>query len=127
MWAKMGTAVIDRQKCLAWEQEKKCLVCDEVCPYDAVKFKRVEGLAVEVPHVIENRCAGCGFCERHCPVETPAIVLAPIGAVRLAGGSFREYGRGAGLDIVLRPKKTPEAPQSADEAGPNDLPPGFSE
>ncbi len=41
--AKVGTAWIARQNCLVWEQDKKCLVCDEVCPYSAVSFKTCAG------------------------------------------------------------------------------------
>jgi MauM/NapG family ferredoxin protein len=124
MWAKMGAAVIDRRKCLAWEQGKQCLVCDEVCPYNALRFMREDGIAVAVPHVLEDKCAGCGLCERHCPVESPAIVVSPAGAVRLAQGSFREYGREIGLSIELRPEISPET--SSEDAG-SVLPPGFSE
>lgn len=124
MWAKMGTAYVVRRKCLAWEQGKKCLVCDEVCPYNALRFMHEDGIAVAVPHVIEDKCAGCGLCERHCPVESPAIVVAPTGAVRLASGSYRKYGRETGLSIELRPETTPETPPEGVAGG---LPPGFSE
>jgi len=41
MHAKVGTAWIVRQNCLVWEQDRKCLVCDEVCPYNAVSFRAV--------------------------------------------------------------------------------------
>jgi len=124
MWAKMGTAVINRQKCLAWEQDKKCLVCDEVCLYDALLFVREPGLSVAVPSVIENKCSGCGMCEQHCPVESAAIVVEAIGAVRLAEGSFAAYGRDAGLRIEAHRKPAHAVPP--EEAAPG-LPPGFSE
>jgi len=65
--AKVGTAWIVRQNCLVWEQDKKCLVCDEVCPYSAVSFKPVPGLKNAAPFVVENKCIGCGWCELHCP------------------------------------------------------------
>ncbi|HPC48268.1 MAG TPA: 4Fe-4S binding protein, partial [Deltaproteobacteria bacterium] len=32
-YAKMGTARIDRETCLAWAKDTACLICDEVCPY----------------------------------------------------------------------------------------------
>ena len=41
-YAKLGTAVVDRHRCLAWEQNKECLVCDEVCPYNAIEPRLVE-------------------------------------------------------------------------------------
>jgi len=88
-YARMGTAVILKEKCLVWEQDKTCLICDEQCPYNAIVFKVAEGF--RRPFVIENKCNGCGFCEHACPVEGgAAIVVTPLGEVRLAEGSYRE-------------------------------------
>jgi len=133
IWAKVGTAHILRHKCLAWELDRKCLVCDEVCPYDAVVLKRVAGIKIPVPFVIENRCSGCGYCEHHCPVEAmPAIVVEPMDALRLSKGSYRQKGRSIGLTLELR-RKSPRiekgqspAPLNEGDAG-SGLPPGFSE
>jgi len=133
LWAKVGTAHILRQKCLAWEFDRKCLVCDEVCPYDAIDLKPEPGRKVAVPFVVENRCSGCGFCEHHCPVEArPAIVVEPMEALRLSAGSYRQQGRAIGLDLVLRTQKRASGEKGAvypldeyqDGQG---LPPGFSE
>jgi len=105
IWAKTGTAMINRQKCLAWEEQKPCLVCDEVCPFKAVKFKRIEGNAVAVPEVNETKCAGCGYCEHYCPVQNQAaIIVTPNGTLRLAKGSYEEQGRLRGLELSIRPK-----------------------
>ncbi|QLA15969.1 4Fe-4S binding protein [Desulfolutivibrio sulfoxidireducens] len=128
MWARMGTAHVLRHKCLAWEFDKKCLVCDEVCPYNALQFLMIEGHSVAVPFVLEDKCTGCGWCERHCPVTAkPAIVVEPMGAARLAAGSYREAGQAAGLRIERRPAGPYRDPTQAPSGqGPNDLPPGFS-
>jgi MauM/NapG family ferredoxin protein len=105
IWAKTGTAMINRQKCLAWEEQKPCLVCDEVCPFKAVEFKRIEGNPVAVPEVNETKCAGCGYCEHYCPVQNQAaIIVTPNGSLRLAKGSYEEQGRLQGLDLSIRPK-----------------------
>ncbi|GAB7082076.1 4Fe-4S binding protein [Megalodesulfovibrio paquesii] len=110
---KVGTARVRRQRCLAWEENKACLVCDEVCPYDAIELVRQPGLAVAVPVVHEERCAGCGYCEFHCPVRAErAIAVEPAAAVRLEQGSYLEENRARGLDIRLaihRPPPMPEA------------------
>jgi MauM/NapG family ferredoxin protein len=95
--AKVGTAWINRQNCLVWEQDKKCLVCDEVCPYKAVSFQPVPDRLNAAPFVTENKCVGCGWCESKCPVEgTSAIRVNIIGEIRLSSGSYvdkaREYG-----------------------------------
>jgi len=126
LWAKTGTAQVLRHKCLAWEFNRKCLVCDEVCPYNALEFRRAEGLDVAVPHVIEDKCTGCGWCERHCPVTAvPAIVVEPMGALRLADGSYREAGQSEGLRIERRPKKRHIDPAAPVRNGGDGLPPGF--
>jgi MauM/NapG family ferredoxin protein len=140
--AKVGTAWIVRQNCLVWEQDKKCLVCDECCPYNALSFQPVPGLRNAAPFVVENRCTGCGWCETKCPVEgAAAIRVNVIGEVRLATGSYVEKAREYGL--IFKAKDTsadrlapgtfdaPDAPleegsssqqQGAPDAG---LPPGF--
>ncbi len=104
IWAKTGTAVIMRQKCLAWEHKKSCMVCDEVCPYDAVEFEKKPEFPYPVPHVKEERCAGCGYCEHYCPVTNEAaIVITPMNELRLESGSYRETGRIRGSKLSLRP------------------------
>lgn len=97
-YAKVGTAWIARQNCLVWEQDKKCLVCDEVCPYNAISFQPVEGRQNAVPFVVANKCSGCGWCESKCPVEgTSAIRINIIGQIRLAEGSYVEKAKEYGL------------------------------
>ncbi len=102
IWAKTGTARIMREMCLAWEHQKRCMVCDEVCPYSAIKFRDEPGNPVPVPEVLEERCSGCGFCEHHCPVQNQsAIYVTPMGALRLNQGSYMQQGRSQGLNISL--------------------------
>lgn len=113
MWAKMGTAHVLRQKCLAWEWGKPCLVCKEVCPYGAIEMRRVESSPVTAPFVLGSRCTGCGACESRCPVQAEAAIqVEPMGSLRLAEGSFERAGRGMGLDIrravqTIRPPHGP--------------------
>jgi len=106
VWAKTGTAMINRQKCLAWEQQKPCMVCDEVCPYKAVEFRQIPDNPVAVPEVNEQKCAGCGYCEHYCPVQNQAaIIVTPNGALRLAKGSYEKEARLQGLELSIRPKE----------------------
>jgi ferredoxin-type protein NapF len=117
-WAKTGTARIMRDMCLAWEHQKRCMVCDEVCPYSAIKFRSEPGNPVPVPEVLEDRCSGCGFCEHHCPVQNQsAIIVTPMGAVRLNNGSFMEYGMSQGLNISLAHKGKKEQAGAAGYPG----------
>jgi ferredoxin len=130
IWAKVGTAQVLRHKCLAWEFDRKCLVCDEVCPFDAIELKRIPDLKVGVPFVNEKRCSGCGFCEHHCPVEAqPAIVVEPMEALRLESGSYRGRGRAIGLNLRIRATRHQpvEADHAADDDADDTLPPGFSD
>lgn len=75
---KMGKAVIDRDLCVAWKEERVCYICDEVCPVGAVDLKR-EGGATPKPVVNPAKCTGCGLCEWKCPVRPPAIYVIPLG------------------------------------------------
>jgi MauM/NapG family ferredoxin protein len=102
-FAKTGTAMVIRQKCLAWEHHKPCLVCDEVCPYDAVEFQNEPGLPLPVPHVLEDKCAGCGACEHHCPIRNlAAIVVTPMGEIRANQGDYQDLARSRGLSLSIK-------------------------
>lgn len=85
--AKVGTAILHKERCLVWAQDKLCLICDEICPYNAIVFRTVEGY--RRPVVIASKCNGCGLCEQRCPVGgTSAIVVVPDGEIRLREGSY---------------------------------------
>jgi MauM/NapG family ferredoxin protein len=85
--AKVGTAVLRKEMCLVWAENKLCLICDEICPYNAIVFRPVEGY--RRPVVIASKCNGCGFCEQRCPVRgESAIVVVPNGEIRLKEGSY---------------------------------------
>uniref|UniRef100_B8DIZ1 4Fe-4S ferredoxin iron-sulfur binding domain protein n=1 Tax=Nitratidesulfovibrio vulgaris (strain DSM 19637 / Miyazaki F) TaxID=883 RepID=B8DIZ1_NITV9 len=123
-FAKIGTAEVLRDHCLAWAKKKRCLVCDEVCPYDAIALKPEPGYTVGVPHVDPARCAGCGFCEKHCPETVQAtgqkaIIIRPRDALRIASGSMRAAAEARGLRLVFTPKKPGEAhvPNPTDATG----------
>jgi len=90
-FAVIGNATIERNLCIAWEQLKVCLICDEVCPFDAVEFKMVtdEKGTLQRPFVVEDKCVGCGQCEMGCPVNGPAAIhVTPINETRKNTGSY---------------------------------------
>jgi MauM/NapG family ferredoxin protein len=97
-FAKIGTARIDKTRCIAWEQDKKCLICDEICPYNAIVSQFVTGHPITVPVIDEDKCNGCGYCECKCPVTgDSAIIVEPLGEMRLASGSYKEKAKELGL------------------------------
>ena len=126
LWAKTGTAILDRETCIAWKDGEKCMVCDEVCPFDAVVFGQEPDHAVSVPHVEAERCVGCGFCEHECPVKQPAAIrVFATDALRLSTGSYIAEGRARGLSIALDTK--PRGPEGypGTDAAQGDMAPGF--
>lgn len=130
VWAKTGTARIIRQKCLAWEVQKHCMVCDEVCPFGAVEFEKGKNGNVPVPHVLEDKCGGCGYCEHFCPVQNQAaIVVTPMDELRLTAGSYEAAARRRGFDLRTASHDLPSAPSPAPYSqapGPGDgAAPGF--
>jgi ferredoxin-type protein NapF len=74
---KIGTAKIDQQLCIAWRDGKKCLICNEVCPRQAIA-----GAGRLQPVVQDDTCSGCGACEHNCPVREKAIRVSSTGERR---------------------------------------------
>ncbi len=112
-YAKIGTAVIDRFRCIAWEQDKPCLICDEACQYNAINIfnETIHGITIGRPYVDERICTGCGICESRCPVKgSAAIEVYSIGEERKRDGSYITPEK-----IKLR----------ACEEKPDDIPSGF--
>jgi polyferredoxin len=100
--ARVGTAILRKELCLVWSQNKLCLICDEICPYNAIVFRPVEGY--RRPVVIASKCNGCGFCEQRCPVRgESAIVVVPDGEIRLKEGSYLKEAKKLQLEFKADP------------------------
>ncbi|HLP59916.1 MAG TPA: 4Fe-4S binding protein [Candidatus Deferrimicrobium sp.] len=82
---KMGTAVVDRNRCYTYADGYNCAVCEEHCPIPekAIRFREVstwnfEGKQVNVNqiYVVPDLCTGCGICEHVCPrTDAPGILM----------------------------------------------------
>lgn len=137
-WAKVGTARIVREACVAWAEGKRCAVCQEVCPYGAIQLTQAAGDAAPVPDVISRRCYGCGYCEYHCPVRGAAIVVTPLGALRRTDRAYMQAAQAAGLDLSaasgMHNATLPNGRTAGTNAGTGNasdetggLPPGFTD
>ena len=73
--AAIGIAEIDRKKCVAWENGEYCAVCDEYCPYKAIKLEKRGDVMCPVVDLV--KCRGCGACESACPADPIAITVKP--------------------------------------------------
>jgi polyferredoxin len=81
--AVIGTASVNRNRCLPWASSTPCIVCEEMCPTPQKSIRleevRVTNLAGETvtlqrPSVVRELCIGCGICENHCPLEGDAAI-----------------------------------------------------
>jgi polyferredoxin len=79
----LGTAFINRARCIPYTEGTDCLVCEEHCPVspkaiifmdqEMVNLQGERGL-VKLPVINPDRCNGCGQCEHVCPVSGAAAV-----------------------------------------------------
>jgi len=88
----LGTAFLDRGRCLPWAMATPCIVCEEWCPtspkavyLQPAEVADAEGHLQQVkqPFVDPHGCVGCGACEYACPVQDrPAVYVTSIGESR---------------------------------------------
>ncbi len=88
----IGSAYLDRGRCLPWSGNAPCIVCHEHCPTSPKAIYLQEALvpgphgkplSVQLPYVDLTKCVGCGICEFKCPVKgRPAIRVMAAGESR---------------------------------------------
>jgi ferredoxin-type protein NapF len=70
---QMGVAHLDKTRCIAFEKDKICMVCNEQCSYHAIIGDERDDK--KRPIVKEELCTGCGICENKCPVEGESAII----------------------------------------------------
>ena len=79
---RLGTAIIDKNICFPWAQNKECIVCEEHCPVPSKAIKTyseiISGKKILKPYVDISLCVGCGICQNKCPTRPlRAIKVSP--------------------------------------------------
>jgi ferredoxin len=79
----LGTAFINRARCIPFTEGRDCLVCEEHCPVspkaityyeDEVRDINGKKVRVKLPLMVPDQCIGCGTCENKCPVGGEAAI-----------------------------------------------------
>jgi polyferredoxin/Pyruvate/2-oxoacid:ferredoxin oxidoreductase delta subunit len=88
----IGTAFVDKNRCIPYAFGRNCIVCEEHCPTPkkAITFieeqafdERGARFTLKKPVVSPDLCIGCGICENKCPVvDLPAIRVSSINETR---------------------------------------------
>lgn len=81
---RLGLAEIDRSICIAWAENKECIVCEEHCPVadKAIKLTEYKIGPTKIilrPDIDQGLCVGCGICQNKCPTRpVRAIRVSPL-------------------------------------------------
>jgi ferredoxin-type protein NapF len=76
--ARMGLAHVDMGLCLLSEG-RECSICENCCPYDAIKTVFSEEEYTTVVAIDRDRCPGCGACEAACPTSPKKAISVHCG------------------------------------------------
>ncbi len=89
---RIGTAFVDRGRCLPWAMARPCIVCEEWCPTspktiylkeETVINRNGMPVTVKQPYIDPALCTGCGACEYACPIaDRSAIYVTSVGESR---------------------------------------------
>jgi polyferredoxin len=89
---KIGSAWVNKSRCIPYVLGSPCIVCEEHCPTSpkAIKLVRTEVHLIDgtvqtplAPVIDLDLFIGCGICENKCPVvDAPAIFCTSVGETR---------------------------------------------
>ncbi len=109
----IGTAWVNKSRCIPYVLGSPCIVCEEHCPTSpkAIKLVRTELKLPDgtfqtplAPVIDLDLCIGCGICENKCPVvDDPAIYVTSVGETRSEKNRL--------LLEIIKPPAPPEQPR----------------
>ena len=70
---RIGTVILDKEKCIVHVKKRHCGACGEACPTYAIS--PVQKGRVLFPEINADYCIGCGACEHACPALPKAIFV----------------------------------------------------
>jgi Pyruvate/2-oxoacid:ferredoxin oxidoreductase delta subunit len=89
---RIGSAWINKNRCIPYAYGRPCTVCEEKCPTTPKAITMIETgmimpdgtVAYQAAPVVDfDLCIGCGICETKCPVsDEPAIYCTSLGESR---------------------------------------------
>lgn len=91
---QIGIAGIRRSACLAWADKEHCMVCDEYCPYKAIKTDFAED-GLPRPVVEPETCRGCGACQNACPASRDGAAIVIYGIKRQRDLNLNDMNKSA--------------------------------
>jgi ferredoxin len=111
---KLGTAKIERDRCIGWTEGTECNECAVICPTLAIKAARIAGVIRPV-RVSFAECTGCGMCVQRCNQIVANSAACVVSA----------KGRGLATDIAAVSKQRQERAAISPRHFPViDIPPG---
>jgi len=107
---RIGTAFVNRGRCLPCAMAIPCIVCEEWCPTSpkaiyleerTVYDRQGNMVTVRRPHVDPDLCTGCGACEYACPVVgKSAIYVTSVGESRSPDNQILLQKKGTKHDVT---------------------------
>jgi len=109
---RMGTAFVDRSRCLPWAMDRPCLVCHELCPVSPKAiFTRTVFQTIRRGQAVPARVQGPGV-DLEAPIATALNLASGDYYLRLTGAPEAELRRITG---VAGPRLTLERPLAAED------------
>ncbi len=136
--ARIGFAVVDKDRCLPYSQKEPCGLCLEACSsagYNAIEYIRIgpesqgissAGSGFLAPFVSPQKCIGCGLCQARCySVMVNDKKILDRSAIQIQAGPGKEDRLTAGSYLAVQAERKKTADQNQIKAPQIDYLPDF--